>query len=113
MVTKRQHLFLSLFLKEEVLSFSNTLGTPSFFLSRGRLSSIMDRSKPSQGRGGKSKTPQFPSDIFALGAKTSRNETGDSKRTGPVPLGSKHSVPGPSSKLGGYTFSILGTYFYL
>ncbi|XP_026678814.1 integrator complex subunit 1 [Diaphorina citri] len=60
----------------------------------------MDRGKPSQARGGKSKTPQFPSDIFALGAKTARNESGDSKRSGPVPLGSKHSGPVPVSKLG-------------
>uniref|UniRef100_A0A8D8YUP5 Integrator complex subunit 1 n=3 Tax=Cacopsylla melanoneura TaxID=428564 RepID=A0A8D8YUP5_9HEMI len=60
----------------------------------------MDRSKLNQGRGGKSKTPQFPSDIFALGAKTGRNESGDPKRNVPNMLGSKHSGPVPTSKLG-------------
>ncbi|KAL1458048.1 hypothetical protein WDU94_008223 [Cyamophila willieti] len=59
----------------------------------------MDRSKLNQGRGGQSKTPQFPSDIFALGAKTGRNESGDPKRNVPTMLASKHSGLVPTSKL--------------
>lgn len=40
----------------------------------------MERGKgTSGGRGGKSKTPQFPSDLFALGTKSTQNT--DSKRT--------------------------------
>ncbi|XP_049803946.1 integrator complex subunit 1 isoform X1 [Schistocerca nitens] len=44
----------------------------------------MERGKGSQGRGGKGKTPQYPADLFALGAKSGRVETAEGKRTGIV-----------------------------
>ena len=40
----------------------------------------MERTKGSSGRGGKSKTPQFPADLFALGTKS--NQNADNKRPG-------------------------------
>lgn len=39
----------------------------------------MDRNKPGVGRGVKGKIAQHPSDLFALGSKSSRNESSDSK----------------------------------
>jgi len=51
----------------------------------------MDRGKTSQGRGAKTKTQQYPADLFALGSKSSRMESGETKRTGVVhgkPVGS-------------------------
>lgn len=52
----------------------------------------MERSKSSSGRGGKSKTPQFPADLYALGSKSS----GETKqRSGPHPpskVGTSHGV---------------------
>ena len=57
----------------------------------------MDRGKSMSGRGGKGKTPHYPSDLYALGSKTqSRIETGESKRppqthSKPVP---SHGIPG-------------------
>lgn len=52
----------------------------------------MERTKGSSGRGGKSKTPQFPADLYALGSKS----TTDSKqRTGTLPP--NKVVPGPGA----------------
>ncbi|KAG8225318.1 hypothetical protein J437_LFUL001933 [Ladona fulva] len=60
----------------------------------------MDRGKSSAGRGGKGKTQQYPSDIFALGSKSSRPEPAESKRTGGLPgkSGSSHSVSGAGDR---------------
>lgn len=52
----------------------------------------MERTKSSSGRGGKSKTPQFPADLYALGSKS----TTDSKqRSGTLPP--NKVVPGPGA----------------
>ncbi|XP_067009610.2 integrator complex subunit 1 [Anabrus simplex] len=61
----------------------------------------MDRGKTSQGRGGKSKTPQYPADIFALGTKSARLEPTDSKRPPGVVHGkpsTSHALPGTDRK---------------
>lgn len=50
----------------------------------------MERGKSVQGRGGKSKTPQYPADLYALGSKASN----EGKRSGSV-----HGKPGPSHSL--------------
>ena len=52
----------------------------------------MERGKSVQGRGGKSKTPQYPADLYALGSKASS----EGKRSGSV-----HGKPGPSHSLSG------------
>ncbi|XP_015601368.1 integrator complex subunit 1 isoform X2 [Cephus cinctus] len=52
----------------------------------------MDRAKTGIGRGAKNKIAQHPSDLFALGSKSSRGETSDTKRPGVI-----HGKPGPSS----------------
>ncbi|XP_065226562.1 integrator complex subunit 1 [Planococcus citri] len=52
----------------------------------------MDRGKTGTGRGSKSKTPQFPSDLYVLGPKGARNETGESKRPLPIPTKAGPSV---------------------
>ena len=52
----------------------------------------MDRGKAGIGRGAKSKIAQHPSDLFALGSKSSRNESSDVKI--PVVI---HSKPSSSS----------------
>lgn len=62
----------------------------------------MDRGKTGTGRGSKSKTPQFPSDLYVLGAKGARNESNEPKRS--VPVSAK---PGPSLSLAGNKFSLL------
>lgn len=49
----------------------------------------MERSKVTSGRGGKSKTPQFPADIFALGTKS--NQNADNKRPANHTKSSSHS----------------------
>lgn len=52
----------------------------------------MERGKGSSGRGGKSKTPQFPADLFALGSK---NTNEGKQRPGThttSKLGSSHST---------------------
>lgn len=57
----------------------------------------MDRGKGLPGRGGKSKTPHYPADLFALGSKgPSRVDAGEPKRptqphSKPVP---SHGIPG-------------------
>ncbi|XP_021917589.1 integrator complex subunit 1 [Zootermopsis nevadensis] len=51
----------------------------------------MERGKASQGRGAKTKTQQYPADLFALGSKSSRMEGGEAKRVGVV-----HGKPGAS-----------------
>ncbi|PSN34195.1 hypothetical protein C0J52_18279 [Blattella germanica] len=51
----------------------------------------MERGKTSQGRGAKSKTQQYPADLYALGSKSSRIEGSEAKRAGVV-----HGKPGPS-----------------
>uniref|UniRef100_A0A1B6EU77 Uncharacterized protein n=1 Tax=Cuerna arida TaxID=1464854 RepID=A0A1B6EU77_9HEMI len=53
----------------------------------------MDRGKSGSGRGGKSKIPQHPAEVYALGSKTGN----EAKRAVPVP----HSKPGPSHPLAG------------
>jgi hypothetical protein len=58
----------------------------------------MDRGKTSQGRGAKTKTQQYPADLFALGSKSSRMEGGEAKRIGVV-----HGKPG-----GSHSFSSRG-----
>lgn len=53
----------------------------------------MDRSKTGVGRTSKSKIAQHPSDLFALGSKSSRNENSDTKtRPGVI-----HPKPSSSS----------------
>ena len=42
----------------------------------------MERPKGSSGRGGKSKTPQFPADLYALGSKST---TDVKQRSGTIP----------------------------
>lgn len=56
----------------------------------------MDRPKPNVGRGGKGKTPQFPSDLYILGPKGARNESIEAKRPIPVPSkpSTSHNIPG-------------------
>ncbi|KAJ1532280.1 hypothetical protein ONE63_000894 [Megalurothrips usitatus] len=59
----------------------------------------MDRGKSTSGRGGKSKTPLYPADLFALGSKQ-RVDSGDPKRppqshSKPV---SSHGIPGASER---------------
>ncbi|XP_012280876.1 integrator complex subunit 1 [Orussus abietinus] len=44
----------------------------------------MDRSKAGVGRGAKNKVAQHPADLFALGAKSSRGESSDTKRPGVI-----------------------------
>lgn len=44
----------------------------------------MDRGKTSIGRGAKNKIAQHPSDLFALGSKSSRGENADVKRPGVI-----------------------------
>ncbi|XP_069674723.1 integrator complex subunit 1 isoform X2 [Periplaneta americana] len=44
----------------------------------------MERGKTSQGRGAKTKTQQYPADLFALGSKQSRIEGSEAKRAGVV-----------------------------
>lgn len=44
----------------------------------------MDRGKTSVGRGAKNKIAQHPSDLFALGSKSSRGENSDAKRPGVI-----------------------------
>ena len=44
----------------------------------------MDRGKTGMGRGGKSKMAQHPPDLFALGTKSSRSDSSDSKRPGVI-----------------------------
>ena len=56
----------------------------------------MDRGKTGTGRGSKSKIAQHPSDLFALGSKSSRSESTDSKRPGVI-LGKS----GPSNSSSG------------
>ncbi|XP_012235506.1 integrator complex subunit 1 [Linepithema humile] len=57
----------------------------------------MDRGKTGLGRAVKSKIAQHPSDLFALGSKSSRNESSDSKnRPGVI-----HPKPGGSSATSG------------
>lgn len=57
----------------------------------------MDRGKTGLGRAAKSKIAQHPSDLFALGSKSSRNESSDSKnRPGVI-----HPKPGGSSATSG------------
>jgi len=56
----------------------------------------MDRGKVSQGRGAKTKTQQYPADLFALGSKSSRIEGGEAKRVGVV-----HGKPGSSHSFSG------------
>lgn len=46
----------------------------------------MDKPKPALGRGGKSKTPQFPSDLYVLGPKGARTEANEPRRPVPVPV---------------------------
>lgn len=60
----------------------------------------MDKPKPALGRGGKSKTPQFPSDLYMLGPKGARTEGNEPRRPVPVPVpvtaktASSHSLAG-------------------
>ena len=58
----------------------------------------MDKPKPALGRGGKSKTPQFPSDLYVLGPKGARAEGNEPRRPVPVPVTAKstssHSLTG-------------------
>lgn len=54
----------------------------------------MDRPKTGTGRGSKSKTPQFPDDLYVLGPKGARTESTETKRPLPVP-----AKPGPSNPL--------------
>jgi hypothetical protein len=56
----------------------------------------MERGKVSQGRGAKTKTQQYPADLFALGSKSSRIEGGEAKRVGVV-----HGKPGSSHSFQG------------
>lgn len=58
----------------------------------------MDRPKTGTGRGSKSKTPQFPDDLYILGPKGTRIESTETKRPLPVP-----AKPGPSNPLIGKT----------
>lgn len=53
----------------------------------------MDRGKSGPGRGGKSKVPQHPAEVYALGSKSGN----EAKRTVPVP----HAKAGPSHHLSG------------
>lgn len=51
----------------------------------------MERGKSGQGRGGKSKAPLFPTEVYALGSKSGT----EGKRNVPVPhskAGSSHSL---------------------
>lgn len=70
----------------------------------------MDRGKTASGRGSKSKTPQFPSDLYVLGPKGARTEGNESKR--PVPV---HTKTGPSHSLAGTLefFCTVVYYFYI
>lgn len=52
----------------------------------------MDRGKTGVGRAGKSKIAQHPSDLFALGSKSSRNENSDAKNR----PGVSHTKPSSS-----------------
>lgn len=61
----------------------------------------MDRGKAGIGRGAKNKIAQHPSDLFALGSKSSRNENSDVKRPGVI-----HSKASSSS-------STSGKYYFL
>lgn len=62
----------------------------------------MDRPKSGVGRGSKSKTPQFPNDLYVLGPKGARAEGTEARR--PVPLtvsakaGPNHSLAGNISQ---------------
>lgn len=56
----------------------------------------MDRGKAGIGRGAKNKIAQHPSDLFALGSKSSRNESSDVKRPGVI-----HSKASSSSSTSG------------
>lgn len=56
----------------------------------------MDRGKAGIGRGAKNKIAQHPSDLFALGSKSSRNENSDVKRPGVI-----HSKASSSSSTSG------------
>lgn len=58
----------------------------------------MDRPKSGAGRGGKSKTPQFPNDLYVLGPKGARAEGSETRRPVPVPVSTK---AGPSHPLAG------------
>lgn len=61
----------------------------------------MDRGKASQGRGAKTKTQQYPADLFALGSKSSRMEGGEAKRAGVV-----HGKPGGSHSFSSRGFTL-------
>ncbi|KAG7214008.1 hypothetical protein KM043_001378 [Ampulex compressa] len=56
----------------------------------------MDRGKTGIGRGAKNKIAQHPSDLFALGSKSSRGESSDTKRPGVI-----HSKPSGSAATSG------------
>lgn len=68
----------------------------------------MERGKASQGRGAKTKTQQYPADLFALGSKSSRMEGGEAKRVGVV-----HGKPGASHSFSSkhLTIKIISSYF--
>ncbi|CAG2068370.1 unnamed protein product, partial [Timema podura] len=55
----------------------------------------MERGKTVQGRGGKTKTPQYPTDLYVLGPKSSRIDAVEPKRSAVV-----HGKAGASHALG-------------
>lgn len=67
----------------------------------------MERGKSGPGRGGKSKVPQHPAEVYALGSKSGS----EAKRNVPVPhskAGSSHPL---TSKI--WPFNLLYTHVYL
>ncbi|XP_046407555.1 integrator complex subunit 1 [Ischnura elegans] len=71
----------------------------------------MERGKSSVGRGGKGKTQQHPSDIFALGSKSTRPESTETKRPGVLHnrAGNTHPAQGGERKRDGTSSAVVAS----